>query len=74
MCDICRHWPHDPRCPMAPDPEHIFECENCDGGIIDGDDFVEINGKYYHVDCLDVEELLELMGIDVQTAIGEGWL
>ena len=74
MCAECLRTPCDPRCPNAPEQEHIYECENCDGGIIPGDDFVEINGKYYHVDCLDVEELLELLEIDVETAIGEGWL
>lgn len=74
MCSECLKTPCDSRCPNAPAPEPIFECEFCDDGIVPGDDFVEINGKYYHVDHLTVEELLELMDIDVQVAIGEGWL
>lgn len=71
MCSECLRTPCHPRCPNAPDEEHIYECEFCDGGIKSGDDFVEIEGKYYHVDCLSVEELLKLMEIDVQVALGD---
>jgi hypothetical protein len=74
MCSVCLKTPCDYRCPNAPDPEHIYECEFCDGGITSGEDFVEIDCKYYHKDCLSVDDLLELLDIDVQVAIGEGWL
>lgn len=74
MCSECLSTPCHPRCPNAPDPEHIYECEFCDGGITSGEDFVEIDGKYYHKDCLSVDDLLELLDIDVQVALGEGWL
>ena len=74
MCSECMSNPCHPRCPNAQEPEHVYECEFCDSGIIYGDDFVEIDGKYYHVDCLDVDELLKLMDVDVQIALGGGWL
>lgn len=72
MCSMCMRTPCHPRCPNAPEPEHIHECEFCDEGITAGDDFVEIGGKYYHKDCLGVDELLEIFEIDVCVAMGDG--
>lgn len=71
MCAECHSYPCHPRCPNAPEPKHVYECESCEEGICYGDDFVEIDGKCYHVDCLDVEDLLKMMGIDIMTALGE---
>lgn len=71
MCSECLRTPCHPRCPNAPDPEPIYDCEFCDGGITAGEDFVEIDGKYYHVDCLSVTELLEILEIDVHVALGD---
>lgn len=73
MCSVCLRTPCDSRCPNATEPEHIYECEFCDGGITYGEDFVEIDGKYYHVDCLSVTDLLELLDIDVEVALGGGY-
>ena len=73
MCDVCWQVPCDPRCPNAPEPEHIYECELCDSGITYGEEFVEIEGKYYHKDCLSVDDLLEALDIDVHVAIGGEW-
>jgi len=36
MCE-CHHRPHDPVCPDAPDPQPLFECEDCGYGIIAGE-------------------------------------
>jgi len=26
-CDICRQFPHHPRCPNAPDPPVVYYCD-----------------------------------------------
>ena len=28
-CDICRQFPHHPRCPNAPDPPVVYYCNMC---------------------------------------------
>ena len=41
----------------------IGEMELFDEYILEGDDYVEINGWTYHKDCLTVNRLLDLMGV-----------
>ena len=69
MCSVCMRNPCDYRCPNAAPPEALYDCSYCREGITAGDKMVRINGVYYHLDCLedmDIEELMELMGLDVE--------
>lgn len=53
MCDICRHVPCLTRCPNAPDPHPVFVCSGCMGTIRDGDDYWDIMGEQFCVDCIE---------------------
>lgn len=71
MCDICRSVPCLAGCPNAPDPPAVYACDDCGEGIVPGDEYAEIDGRYYHLDCLEnmsTRELLELVGVDTRTA------
>jgi hypothetical protein len=70
MCDTCLQTPCAFGCPNH-EPEQIFECGLCDQGIIAGETYAEIEGKKYHLDCLDelsISELVELCGYETYTA------
>jgi len=77
MCSVCLQMPCHPRCPNAPEPVVVYNCSNCGEGILDGDEYVEIDGKYICMDCLDnmtTKELLETCGYEVETAeVDCGW-
>ena len=52
-------------CPNAEDPPAIYTCFECHDGISVGDEYVNIDGEYYHLDCLkemDIKDLLKLFG------------
>ena len=69
MCSVCYQTPCDYRCPNALPPKSLYDCSYCKEGIVAGDKMVYINGEYYHLDCLedmDIEELLEKLGMDVE--------
>lgn len=71
MCSECHSWPHLPGCPNAPEPKAIYTCKACGDGIIAGDEYAEIDGDYYHEDCLDemsISELLGIFGVMIETA------
>jgi len=42
MCEYCQKYPHDPRCPNA--PEKVYYCPVCDEEI-DGDTGIYIDNK-----------------------------
>lgn len=66
MCAVCMRSPCDSRCPNAPEPQSMDTCPECDEGIIFGDEYAEIDGMKYHVDCLeskDIRELLKLFDV-----------
>jgi len=68
VCAICLKSPCDSRCPNAPEPKAVYTCKYCDEGIIAGDEYAEINGDYYHIDCLEGMTARELLGMfDVGT-------
>ena len=50
MCDICLRSPCDPRCPNAPDPPTVYTCKYCGEPIVPGDEYLELDGSYYHMD------------------------
>lgn len=52
MCMICHQSPCHPRCPNAPDPPAVYTCKHCGEPITAGDEYLEIDGAYYHLeDC-----------------------
>ncbi len=78
MCAICMKSPCDSRCPNAPDPPAVFNCKGCGEGILVGDEYAEIDGERYHIECLDdmtTLEILKLFDVEIQTAEMEesGW-
>ena len=63
MCMECRQNHCDCRCPNAEPEKSIHKCKDCGFGIYKGDEFVEIEGNYYHLDCIgdmEIDELLKL--------------
>lgn len=52
MCSECLQSPCHSRCPNAPEPKAIHICEYCGEGIVEGEEFIEYNGDYYHADCI----------------------
>ena len=51
--------------------EPIYVCESCQEGIFDGDEYVDIDGSYHHLYCLEdmsTRELLEFLGFTIHTA------
>ncbi len=69
MCEYCRTTPHHPRCPLADKPESDISCECCNGEIVPGDEYFEVNGNYYHLTCvetLSTSELLNIFDCDVK--------
>lgn len=65
MCSECLMTPCHSRCPNADEPKAIYKCPSCNEGIYRGDDCIEINGTWYHADCLTLEDLLELFDLEV---------
>lgn len=71
MCLGCRKMVCDSRCPNAPEPRSVGICRECDGSIQIGEEYAEIDGRKYHLECLDsmsARELLQLFDVDVETA------
>lgn len=64
------HYPCAFGCPNR-EEEIIFKCKLCNDGIITNEEYAEINGKKYHLNCLEelsIIELLDLCGYETQTA------
>lgn len=71
MCSECYQMPCHPRCPNAPEPTAVYTCKHCAEGITVGEEYTEIDGEYYHVECVSdmtTSELLILFGAVVCTA------
>lgn len=51
MCDICRRYPCDSRCPNAPEPATVYKCAYCGEPIVEGDEFVKYDDNHYHEEC-----------------------
>ena len=65
MCDICLRTPCDSRCPNAPEPLAVYTCKYCEDDILEGEDYFELDGEYYHEGCFEdnaVEILLKDYG------------
>lgn len=53
MCDICRNTPCHYRCPNAKEPEIKYTCAYCNEGIEAGEEYYSMEGKRYHMECLE---------------------
>lgn len=52
MCSVCNSYPCDKRCPNAPAPEFLYDCDYCGEGIKEGEPVYDIHGDRLHADCL----------------------
>ena len=70
MCEFCHYYDCPPGCPNY--SEEIIEmCSYCNEAIVEGDDYVDIDGEFYHAECLEelgAKETLKLCGFDIMTA------
>ena len=57
MCYECRTTPCDSRCPNAPEPAVLHNCETCGADIQDGDEYYRnsVNEQCYCTDCISIE-------------------
>lgn len=71
MCQYCLTSPCLAGCPNEDEPEAKTDCKYCGDGIFKEDEYAEIEGVCYHIDCLSdmgIKELLELLGVEVKVA------
>jgi len=61
MCAECRQNPCDCRCPNAEPKKEIYRCKECGLGICEGDKYVEIWNKLYHLDCIEDMTKMEIL-------------
>lgn len=76
MCDICRQWPCDSRCPNAPEPAAVYTCSYCGEPIQVGEECVSIEENHYHEDCFSdaaVGILFKEFGASKGVAEVDGW-
>ena len=77
MCDVCHMNPHHPKCPYAPEPPAIYICACCGEPIVRGDEFLELDGDYYHLeDCANeiaMDLLLDKCGARKGVAEADQW-
>lgn len=76
MCMICRQAPCHPSCPNAPDPPAVYTCKFCEEPIVKGDEYVEVDGDFYHEDCFNdcaVKILVERFGAVKGVAEVDPW-
>lgn len=70
-CPECHCYPHLAGCPNAPEPRPVYMCKRCRDGIYAGDEYFEIDGDYYHADCIEdmtIYELMDMLGYAYSTA------
>lgn len=77
MCAICGRSPCDSRCPNAPAPPTVYSCAYCGESIVPGDEYLELEGSYYHMkDCANdaaMSLLLERCGATKGVAEVDRW-
>ena len=52
ICEICRRFPCDSRCPNAPEPVIVCECTLCGEAIREGDTFFQLGEFAYCEECV----------------------
>lgn len=65
MCSICHNSPCLARCPNADEPKAVYECNYCGEGIVRGEEYVEIEDKYFHKSCIEDSMTAREIVIDV---------
>ena len=61
ICRICRSLRCDPRCPNAPEPPTVCECDLCGESIREGDYLYRLGELKYCEECVeDAREEAEL--------------
>ena len=73
MCEYCQTSPCPKGCPNAEEPRPVYRCGGCRRSIMAGDEYCELSGAPYCVDCLydmPVRDLLKLAEIEITTAEG----
>lgn len=70
MCYVCHQSTCSPTCPNAEEPKSVGECEYCGFSIrlTEDDEFIEVDGKMYHLDCLSDmagNEIAELFDLEI---------
>lgn len=72
-CEYCHMTSdHHFRCPLAPEPKFTHYCSICGEGIGDGEEYIENDdGKFAHLDCSTVREMIEFLGYKVKVMESE---
>lgn len=68
MCSVCNSFKCHPSCPGAPEPKRFGVCKICKEDIVEGEEMVEIEGREYHYECLEVGHFLEMLDIPIKVA------
>lgn len=53
MCEYCHQSICPPGCPNADEPKAVYRCSYCGESITVDEWYAEIDGDYYHEECLD---------------------
>lgn len=65
----------EPRLEPHEEDHAVYTCEWCGESICEGEEYAEIDGRYYHATCIDQEmpvyEILGLFGVTVMEAVRE---
>lgn len=52
MCSICHATPCLPRCPNEEKPKVVHKCVCCQGDIVEGEEYYDINGEKFCEECI----------------------
>ena len=68
MCELCRHYPCDYRCPNYEPPKTNKKCSVCDECICIGEQYIENDsGEYAHLDCVYyIKDLLRFLDYEIK--------
>ena len=53
ICEICRRFPCDARCPNAPEPPAVYECDLCGAPILEGEYVYKIDELRCCEECVE---------------------
>lgn len=68
MCEICLQNPCHPRCPNSVE-KIACKCAACKEEIFEGEEYADVYGEAYHIECLenlDINELKELFDFRIR--------
>ncbi len=61
MCIQCGMTPCHRGCSNAQDPPKVYHCKYCGEDIVEGEEYVELEGEHYHQECFEDNAVLILM-------------